>query len=155
MTKFVTTAALALMSLALRPGAAQSGPAGRWTTEFDTGIRTENGIETSMGKRQATMTLTVKGDSVVGTWLAAPADGAPTPTPIKLKGTVSGTRVILASEPVERHVRINDDEQVVKMVSSYTFEIRGDSLVGTTRVSAPDHSFDSPDRPFLAKRMKE
>jgi hypothetical protein len=154
MTKFLATAALALGLLAPRPGAAQSGPAGRWSTEFDTGIRNENGVESSMGKRQATMTLTVKGDSVLGTWLAAPADGAPAPAPIMLKGTARGAHVTLEAEPVERTVRINDDEQRVRMVSSYSFEVRGDSLVGTTRVSAPDHSFDSPDRPFAATRVK-
>lgn len=155
MTKLVATAALALVSLAAKPGAAQSGPAGTWTTEFDIGIRNENGVETSMGKRQATMTLTLKGDSVVGTWLVAAETGAPAPAPIKLWGTVSGTRVVLQTEPVERTVRINDDEQRVRMVSSYSFDVRGDSLVGTTRVSAPDHAFDSPDRPFLATRLKE
>jgi hypothetical protein len=155
MTKFVAIVALALISLAPRAVAAQSALAGRWSTEFDIGIRNENGVETSMGKRQATMTLILKGDSVMGTWLSAPADGAPSPVPIELKGTVSGTRVLLESEPVEHHVRINDDEQVVKMVSSYSFEVRGDSLVGTTRISAVDHSFDSPDRPFVTKRLKE
>jgi hypothetical protein len=155
MTKIVAVAALALVSLAPGRGTAQSGPAGRWTTEFDTGIRNENGVETSMGKRQATMTLTVTVDSVTGSWLVAPVDGAPAPAPIKLKGTVRGTHVLLESEPIERTVRINDDEQRVRMASSYTFEVRGDSLVGTTRVSALDHSFDSPDRPFVAKRLKE
>jgi hypothetical protein len=155
MPKVVMMAALAMVSLGLGSAAAQSGAAGRWTTEFDTGIRNENGVETSMGKRQATLTLTVQGDSVLGSWLAAPADGAPSPVPIKLKGTVSGARVVLESEPVERTVRINDDEQKVRMVTSYAFEVRGDSLVGTTRVSALDHSFDSPDHPFLAKRLKE
>lgn len=155
MTKLVATAALVLVSLGARPGAAQSGPAGRWSTEFDTGIRNENGVETSMGKRQATMTLTVTGDSVIGSWLAAPVDGAPASAPVKLRGTVRGTHVLLEAEPIERTVRINDDEQRVRMVSSYSFEVRGDSLVGTTHVSALDHSFDSPDRPFVAKRVKE
>lgn len=155
MQKVVTLAASVLLALGTRSASAQSGPAGRWSTEFDTGIRNENGVETSMGKRQATLTLTVKGDSILGSWLAAPADGAPSPVPIKLKGTASGARVMLESEPVERTVRINDDEQKVRMVTSYAFEVRGDSLVGTTRVSALDHSFDSPDHPFLAKRLKE
>ena len=154
MTKIVAAAALALVCITPSPGTAQSGLAGSWSTEFDIGIRNVNGEETSMGKRKATLTLTVKGDSVVGTWLAAPMDGAPVPAPLKLKGTLTGTRVMLESEPVDHHVRINDDEQVVKMVSSYSFEVRGDSLVGTTHVSALDHSFDSPDRPFLATRAK-
>src|ERR1700693_2014569 len=92
MTKFVATAAFVLVSLAPRPGAAQSGPAGRWTTEFDIGIRNENGGETSMGKRHATITLTVKGDSVIGTWLVAAEAGATAPAPINLKGKVNGTR---------------------------------------------------------------
>lgn len=151
----VAAVAIALVSLAPRSGVAQSGLAGRWSTEFDIGLRNENGVETSMGKRSATMTFTVAGDSVFGTWQAAPAEGSPAPAPLKLKGTTHGTRVTIEADPVEHTVRINDDEQRVRMVTSYAFEVRGDSLVGTTRTSALDHSFDSPDRPFTAKRARE
>jgi hypothetical protein len=139
---------------AYQPLAAQASPAGTWATDFDIGIRNENGVETSMGKRAATMTLTLQGDSVFGKWQVAADSSGAAPAPIKLKGVRAGNKVALQAEPVERTVRMNDDEQRVKMVTTYTLELKGDSLEGTTRVAALDGSFEGGDRPFLAKRTK-
>ena len=76
-----------------------------------------------MGKRAATMTLTLKGDSVYGSWQVAPDSSGPAPAPVKLSGVRTGTRVALRAEPVERTVRMNDDEQRVKMVTTYALEL--------------------------------
>lgn len=146
-------AALVALAGAPRGAAAQGTLAGKWTTEFDIGIRSENGVETSMGKRQATMTLTVRGDSVLGTWQVVPDSGGVAPPSIRLTGTRVGNKATIQAEPVERTVRINDDEQRVKLVSVYSFELKGDELVGTTRVTSPDGSIDRPERPFSAKRV--
>ncbi len=154
MKLFTAITALALLTATNRPAIAQSTPAGTWNTEFDIGIRNQNGVETSMGKRAATMTLTLKGDSVYGSWQVAPDSSGPAPAPIKLSGIRAGTKVTLRAEPVERTVRMNDDEQRVKMVTSYNLEFRGDALDGTSKVSALDGSFESNDRPFSAKRAK-
>jgi hypothetical protein len=154
MRTFTAATALALAITLHRPAAAQASPAGTWNTEFDIGIRNENGVETSMGKRAATMTLTLKGDSVFGSWQVAADSSGPAPAPIKLSGVRSGTKVTLRAEPVGRTVRMNDDEQRVTMVTSYSVELKGDLLEGTTRVAALDGSFESNDRPFSAKRAK-
>jgi hypothetical protein len=154
MRRLTLVAALTLASALHQPAAAQAGIAGTWLTEFDTGIRNENGVETSMGKRAATMTLTLKGDSLFGSWQVAADSTGPAPAPIRLSGVRLGTRAILRTEPVERTLRMNDDEQRVKMVTTYTFELSGDSLEGTSRLSALDGSFESGDRPFSAKRAK-
>ena len=146
-------AVLAMAAAAHQSALAQASVAGKWVTEFDIGIRNENGVETSMGKRQATITLTLKGDSVSGTWQAAAVEGS-TPAPVSLKGTIAGGKVKLQSDPVEHTVRMNDDEQQVKIVSYYTFELHGDLLSGTTRNSSVDGSFNGPDREFSAKRSK-
>jgi hypothetical protein len=154
MRRYAWTAALLLLAMPATPIHAQASVAGTWLTEFDIGIRNENGVETSMGKRQATMTLTLKGDSVLGTWQVAAVSDAPAPGPIKLRGIRSGAKVSLEADPVERTVRMNDDEQRLQMTSTYTFDLRGDELVGTTRNTFSDHSFDGPERSFSAKRAK-
>jgi len=40
----------------------------------------------------------------------------------------------------------------VKLISSFTVELKGDVLEGTTKVSAVDGEFETSDRPFVAKR---
>jgi hypothetical protein len=154
MRRYAWTAALLVLAMPATRIHAQASVAGTWLTEFDTGIRIENGVETSMGRRQATLTLTLKGDSVLGTWQVAAQPNSPTPAPIKLRGTRSGTTVTLQADPVERTVRMNDDEQRLQMTSTYTFDLRGDELVGSTRNTFSDRSFDGPERSFSAKRTK-
>jgi hypothetical protein len=128
--------------------------AGRWSTEFDTGIRNENGVETSMGKREATFVLAVTGDSVTGTWQPKGDANGPAPAVVHLTGKRSGAKIELASEPVERTVSINGDEQRVRMVTTYSFEVHGDLLEGTTRTRALDGTFEGTERPFSAQRAK-
>jgi hypothetical protein len=154
MLRLVAALSLALVGLAPRPGTAQSGLAGTWITEFDIGIRNENGVETSMGKRQATLILAVAGDSVTGTWQPKGDGNGPAPSALHVRGTRSGAKVALAGDPVERTVSINGDDQRVKMMTTWSFELRGDTLEGTTRTRALDGSFEGTDRPFTAKREK-
>ena len=132
---------------------AQGSMAGVWTTQFDIGIRTENGVETSLGKREARITLAVHGDSVTGTWQVAAQDGT-APSPVHLNGTRSGNKAELRSEPVERTLDMGDGPRPVKMVSVYKFELSGDALAGTSQNVATDGSFDGPERPFAATRVK-
>ena len=154
MMKRAAVATLAFLAILHQPASAQGELIGAWRTEFDIGIRSENGVETSMGKRQATMTLTLKGDSVFGTWQVIVPEGGKAPPALRLSGTRTGGKVTLQSEPVERTVRMNDEEQQVKMITGYVFELSGDELRGTTRTWSADHAFDPPDRPFAATRVK-
>src|ERR1043165_8244736 len=77
---------------------AQASIAGKWSTEFDIGIRNENGVETSMGKRQATLVLTMKGDSIFGTWTVAPLPDGPAPAPVKITGVRNGAKFTFQQE---------------------------------------------------------
>lgn len=152
MRKFMLVAVGMLSAAVVMPARAQGSLAGTWNTSVDVGMRIENGVETSMGKRPAVMTLTVKGDSVLGTW-TLPADGSsPAVPPNPLRGTRVGNKVTLKADPIERSRNINGETQLVKLVNSFAFELKGDSLVGTSKVSALDGSFESSDREFLAKR---
>lgn len=152
MMRSKTVIAVALLTgLAAGSARAQASAAGTWNTEFDIGIRNENGVETSMGKRKATMTLTLKGDSVLGVWQVAPDSTGRKPAPVALMGVRSGAKLTIASEPVERTVRINDEEQRVKIVTTYYLELRGDELVGNSELKSAEHIME---RPFLAKRQK-
>ncbi len=145
---------LAAMLAAPRIALAQATLAGKWNTDFDTGIRNENGEIRSLGKRAATMTLTVKGDSVLGTWQIAAEGTSASPAPIHLKGTKTGNTVQLRSDPVERTVNMGDGPQQVKMIAIYKFELNGDALTGTAQNSSGDGQFDGPEMPFAAKRAK-
>lgn len=153
MKRAAVAAVLGLVLAAPRGAMAQAPIAGSWSTEFDIGIRNENGVETSMGKRQATMTLTVKGDSVVGTWQVA-ADGGAAPAPVRLRGTRTGNKVVLRADPVTHTVNVGDGDRTVKMVAIYRLEVRGDWLEGTSQNTADDGSLDGPERQFSAKRVK-
>ena len=136
-----------------QPAPAQGTIAGSWSTEFDIGIRMENGVESSMGKRQATMKLMLQGDSVFGIWQVA-AQGGATPSPVRLRGTRSGNKLSLRADPVAHTMNMGDGDRRVELVATYSLEVRGDSLVGTSRDTTNDGSFDSPERPFSATRIK-
>ena len=147
------TVALGCSLIGMHAAGAQASVAGAWATEFDIGIRNENGVETSMGTRQATMTLRVAGDSVFGTWQVAPQGGS-TPAPVALSGSLHGTKLQLRAEPVQHTVNLGDGDRAVKMVAVYRLELRGDQLVGTSQNTSSDGSFDGPERAFVARRVK-
>jgi hypothetical protein len=131
---------------------AQGAVAGRWTTTFDIGLRNENGTETSMGKRGATMTLTMQGDSVLGTWQVDAGPDGKLPAAVTLHGMVANGKVQLQSDPVERTLRMNDDEMKVHLISTYAFTVRGDSAIGTTCTHDAEGMMDGVDRGFVAVR---
>jgi hypothetical protein len=154
MYRYVLAGAMLLAIAIPRAGRAQGTVAGTWITEFDIGIRNVDGEETSLGKRQARIVLQLKGDSVTGTWQALADSTGPAATPMQLRGRVADGKVELQTEPIERVLRVNDDEQRVKMISSYSFVVQGDTLDGTVQIRSLDGSFEGNARPFSAKREK-
>jgi hypothetical protein len=147
---------LALLILAAPRGAvAQTSLAGRWRTAFDVGIRVVDGVESSEGKGHARITLEVKGDSVVGQWLNIDSPGGAPRTPRPLRGVVTDSGARLETvEPREVVLRTPDGEQHFQTTMTYTFRLRGDSLVGTEQWIAVDHSSRGPLRPFVATRER-
>jgi hypothetical protein len=151
----ITVLTLAAVAFAApRPAIAQGDLPGTWTAEVDLGLRIENGVETSLGKRPVRLTITVQGDSVFGLWEPQAVEGAPAPQPMHLKGTRNGSRVTLASEPIERRVSINEEESLIKMVTTYNLELKADTLEGTTTIAPMDGSLEGHSRPFVARRSR-
>jgi hypothetical protein len=143
-----------VVTLGTSPVSAQGSIAGNWITEFDTGIRNVNGVEESMGKRQARLVLEVHGDSISGTWQPLADSAGRLGAIVRLHGKFAADKVTLETEPVGRTVRVNDDERQVKIVTAYAFTLRDDALDGTMTNRALDGSFESNPRPFQAKREK-
>jgi hypothetical protein len=137
------------------PGAAgaQGSVAGTWLTEFPLRLRNINGVVSSDGTGHARISLTIKGDSVIGTWQVTDGDVAP---PARmLRGTLSNGKARVESEPSEATLRGPDGEQKVLMKTVYEFTAKGDALDGTQTVEAVDGSHTGPARPFSAKRDKK
>jgi hypothetical protein len=146
---FTTALALALAP----PASAQGSIAGSWITEFPIRLRVINGVESSDGVGQARLTLRLKGDSVLGTWVEI-THGAGQPARTRaLRGTLVGGRARVETDPPdERVLRDNEGERRVQMRTLYDFTAHGDSLQGTEQNIAADHSSVAHSRPFSAKR---
>lgn len=149
------TLALAALLLAAAPLSAQPAVAGKWAADFELGMRNIDGVVTSTGTGRARLTLEPKGDSVFGTWLVlepAPTNG---PASRALKGTFANGVLTLETEPIDRRLRINDEEKIVQMRTRYELKLEGDALVGTTRYVSSSADMDGPPpRPFKATREK-
>ncbi|HEY3933804.1 MAG TPA: hypothetical protein VGL65_04235 [Gemmatimonadales bacterium] len=136
------------------PAAAQVSIAGRWTTDYPTAIRNENGEETVVTTRRAVFDLALKGDSVTGTWTLAADSGGPAATPLAVHGARHGTGYLLQTDPVDRHISVNGDESTLRMATRYQVEVHGDALAGSSTLFAVDGSMEMPDRAFAATRVK-
>ena len=133
---------------------AQGSLAGTWTSAYPTRVTNENGNVVASETRPSTMTLTLMGDSVLGTWHLDATAGGAAPAPIHLKGTRVGTKVTLTADAVERNINIGDGPKKVMLSTVYTFELKGDVLTGTQKNVSTDGSFEGPELDYLAKRIK-
>ena len=147
-------AAAIVLTVGVVPVRAQGTVAGKWTTDYPTGIRNENGEIVVSASRPATMTLTLKGDSVIGTWQMSAAAGGTAPAPTHMTGKRSGTKFVIRNEAVERTVNMGEGPKQVQMFTQWDFEVKGETLVGTQKNMSPDGSFEGPELPFSAKRAK-
>ena len=73
-----------LLLLAAALSAAQPPAAGTWTLTYDADIRTAGGKSEVRSRRDATLVLRQHGDSLAGTWHAAPLG------PVPISGRVEG-----------------------------------------------------------------
>lgn len=135
------------------PVAAQS-LSGKWITEFDRGMRNNDGQVSSTGeKAKARLTLAQKGDSVVGTWeLVSPLPPNGAPPARQLRGTIAGDKVTLVSDGLVT-VNRNGERSTLKMTTTYVFAARADALEGTMQMKLEEEG-DQPARPFAAWREK-
>lgn len=148
--------ALVLMAAAVMataaPIQAQGPVAGRWITEYYRVVGGHGGGGESELAR-ARLTLTARGDSVIGTWEDLVAEGTPTPRPRGLRGVARGGTIELTADPVQAIMRQHlGGEQRVLMIATYQVSVRGDSLVGTVRTQSDDGRITNNPRRFSAVR---
>ena len=110
--------------------AAQGHPlAGAWDIEYERGMRMENGEATPiLGK--ATLTLELRGDSLVGTLVrpAAPEQPAPPPERISARGTATGAEFVVKTQLT---MNLNGEVSTHDAVMTWTLTATGDVLEGT------------------------
>ncbi|HEY4101739.1 MAG TPA: hypothetical protein VGM20_12775 [Gemmatimonadales bacterium] len=133
---------------------AQDPIAGKWSMDYPTAIRSENGEETVVSSRKATFDFTMRGDSIAGTWTLAPDSTGTAPKPLAVHGVRTGTSYTIETEPVDRHIVMNGDDHTIRMATKYTFEVHGEQLAGASTLFAVDGSMDMPSRLFVAAREK-
>ena len=140
--------------IAASAAAQGSGLSGKWITEFERGMRNNNGAMATTGeKAKARLTLVQVGDSVTGTWeLISPLPPNGGPPPRQLRGTIAGGTVSLVTEGMVR-VNRNGEVSELKMKTTYAFTSKGDELSGTMQVNVEEDG-DLPVRPFSAWREK-
>ncbi len=100
-------AALAVI-WASRPASAQS-VTGKWAVTWDADIRVDHDTAIVKSRKPATLELTQRGDSVVGTWSGAPDSHTP------VRGTFDGRSLKLSSGTVERNGMIDGKPTPIKI----------------------------------------
>jgi putative sterol carrier protein len=147
-------AGLGILTTALAPAAeAQSHPlAGKWSIEYERGRRMNNGEATPMmGK--ATIELTVKGDSLVGTMLNEGAAGMPAPAATPIAGTGTGGAATLKSSATST-VNLNGESRTITIAMTWELKADGDNLTGTMARVIPDMPGMGGPTPVKGTRVK-
>lgn len=147
-------AALVLgLTVAAATASAQANPlVGRWTVEYQRGMRNENGEMTPiMGT--ATLTLEQRGDSLVGSLAPAAGDqgNAPPAQPFAARAGVGGTTFV-----VKTQARLNMNGEIVMKDMTLTWELSasGDALSGTLKRVMQDANFSAEPSPVKGTRLK-
>ncbi len=144
-------AALLLLPAALT---AQSHPlVGNWNLSLPVGMRVENDEPTViMGK--GTMTVTAVGDSLIATLTMEPFEGRP-PRPAARMAAKLAADTVAFSYASTATLNTNGEESTRKAVSTYRFEVDGDTLKGTIdrTIEGLDVTMGGP-QPITGKRAK-
>jgi hypothetical protein len=123
------------------------GIAGTYLVEYPAQIQVTNGEENvQMGK--ARLTLEVKGDSVVGTWLVL---NRPDAQPRAVRGTVQGNTAKFSIES-EGRTNQNGEERTIKVTTDFSATVTGGKIDGTMEFRAEGMS--RPARKFSGVREK-
>jgi hypothetical protein len=135
-------------------GAAQD-IAGKWTVEYPRTIRNVNGAAQADEMSTAILTLEVKGDSIVGSWLA---QNSPNPTPRTLRGTIRNGMITLIGDPTEATIRRAsgnggiEDQSTVRMITFYEGTVKDGVIEGTFRGESEDKTVQMPSVKWKASR---
>ncbi|MHB1313439.1 MAG: hypothetical protein ACYC3L_15585 [Gemmatimonadaceae bacterium] len=148
------TAALALgLAFAAPVASAQAHPlAGRWTVEYQRGMRNENGEMTPiMGT--ATLTLEQRGDSLVGTLVPTAGDrGSAQPAQqFAAKAGTEGATFVVTSQA---QINMNGEISTRNMTLTWELSASGDALTGTMKRVVEDTDVPSDPAPVKGTRLK-
>lgn len=119
-----------LIALHAAPLAAQAPSfVGSWQLSYPRGKTIENGEETTIWGT-GVLTVVSQGDSLIGTLVAEPTPDLPPRPPARLAAAATKGEATFRSR-TEATMSRNGSESTVKVVSTWKFTVRGDSLVGT------------------------
>jgi hypothetical protein len=117
----------ALYGAALPPQ--QSSLVGVWHISYQAGLRLENGAATPI-METGTLTVTVKGDSLIGDLVPDPSPGSSPRSPARLAAAASDAEAVFMSR-TEATLNINGVRREATAVSTWRLRARGDTLSGT------------------------
>lgn len=147
-------AALALGLTITAPAASAQGHplAGRWSVEYQRGVRNENGELTPiMGA--ATLTLEQRGDSLVGTLVPAAGDqGNASPAQLfAARAAANGATFVVKSQA---QINMNGEISTREMTLTWELSASGDTLSGTMSRVVQDTDVSSSPSPVKGTRLK-
>ncbi len=144
-TKKILTCAAVLMALVVAPGHAQVADAvsGVWQVTAAVSTRRErDGSLTVLREAELTLTLHRHGDSVSGVWAAK--DAGPVGMDHDVAGRISGNVVTFETQPFQRTITVNGEEQEVVMTIHWRAELEDGRLAGTRWLAWSGQSLMTP-----------
>ena len=108
---------------------AQSPLVGVWRLTYPAGSRIENGVP-SLIMGTGTLRIEAHGDSLTGELVTDPMPDVPARPAARLTGVASTGPTLLTSRTAGT-LTMNGEERPMTAISTWSLEVRGDSLVGT------------------------
>ena len=133
MRRMIVSGVMALALMAAAAGSASAQFAGKWQLSFGEWQTGDGGQVQINGGSAGVLNLSVKGDSISGTF----ASGEGSAPPLEISGVVKdGTLVLRGSREGRRN--INGEEQIVKLNFEFELKRNGDAVTVTQRMGPGD-----------------
>jgi hypothetical protein len=114
---------------AILPAQLHAQFAGKWVADLGEWQAEGGGDVQIRGANSGTLDLTMKGDSVIGTWVGASGN----PAPLELRGRMEGQKVVLKGQR-EGRVNLNGQESTVLLAIEYELTASAGALTGLMRM---------------------
>ena len=124
------TLACALVLGTATLNAQQPALTGSWRLTYPAGMRIDNGVPTPI-IAGGTLTVTERGDSLIGSLLTDPIPDVPARPPAHLAAPKSSGDEAVFIARSEATLNMNGEEQTATVVSTWRLVARGDSVSGT------------------------
>jgi len=154
MRSFIRLAGAAVLVACTAPAlSAQAHPlAGRWEIDYERGKRIENG-EATVIRGTATLTLELRGDSLVGTLVRPATPGQPAPEPQRFAGKATASGAVFVVKTVATNNN-NGEITTREAVMTWTLAARDDALDGTLLFTVTGMDMPAEPTPVSGKRLK-